>query len=164
MAAKIGRGPRGLMILGRIEGQELHWISSDRIVLVTRYGRVIRTAGLPANLKETRLIDLDPLEGLREGRFETDPFRRLVDLAPPDHYQIMVTSNLELLGKESIVIAELLFDTEVFRERCSARDFDWTFENRYWVDPDNGVIWKSIQHIHPDIPPVELELLKPAGI
>lgn len=164
MAAKIGRGPRGLMILGRVEGQELHWISADRVVFVTRHGRLVRTAGLPANLKGTRLVDLDPLEALDNGQRSAGPFRRLVDLAPPDNYGIMITSSFESLGQESVVIAELLFDTEVFRERCTARDFDWTFENRYWVDPDSGLIWKSIQHIHPDIPRVELELLKPPGV
>ena len=164
MTAKFGRGGRALIILARVDGEDHHWFSASRTVLVTRRGRVIRTAGFPANLKWTRLIDEDPLRPRGNGRGPTSSFRRLVDLGPPDHYGVMITSRLESLGAASIVIAELQFDTQVFVERCAARELDWSFENRYWVDPENGLIWKSIQHVHPDLPPVELELLKPTAV
>ena len=164
MAAKIGKGPRSLIVLGRADEGELHWFSADRTVLVTRYGRVVRTAGFPANIRNTRLLDDDPLPKIVSGPLSTATFRRLVDLTPTDRYGILITSSLEALGPETIEIAELHFDTEVYFETCTAREFDWSFENQYWVDPKNGLTWKSVQHIHPDIPPIELELLKPPSV
>jgi hypothetical protein len=164
MAAKIGKGPRSLIILGRIRGEELHWFSADRAVFVTRRGRLIRTAGFPANLRNTRLMDDDPVASLGNKKPPAGSFRRLVDLVPANDYGILITSKLEAFGPQTIEIAELRFDTEVFREDCAARELDWKFQNWYWVDPKNSLIWKSTQHIHPDIPPVELELLKPPAV
>jgi hypothetical protein len=38
MSAKIGPAQRGLVILTKIDGKELHWLSANRIVIVTRQG------------------------------------------------------------------------------------------------------------------------------
>ncbi len=164
MSAKIGSGQRALVVLGGVDQKELSWFSANRVVFVTREGRLIRTAGLAANLKHTQLIDKDYLRTLNEEQSPTGSLRRLVDLAPPDRYGILITSSLESLGPSSIEISELQFNTQLFRETNKARDLDWSFENLFWVDPENGLIWKSVQYIHPDIPPLELELLKPLAV
>jgi hypothetical protein len=164
MSAKIGSGQRALVVLGGVDQKELSWFSANRVVFVTREGRLVRTAGLTANLKHTQLIDKDYLKTLNEEQSPTVSLRRLVDLAPPDRYGILITSSLESLGPSSIEISELQFNTQLFRETNRARDLDWSFENLFWVDPENGLIWKSVQYIHPDIPPLELELLKPPAV
>ena len=164
MSAKIGRNPRALTVLGRVDNKDLYWFSGNQVVFVTRAGRLLRTAGLPANLKRTWLMDDDPLGTLRGGEPPMGSYRRLIDLGPPDRYGILITSQLESVGPASIVISELQFGTQLYRERNTAREFDWSYENRYWVDPDNGLVWKSTQHIHPDSPPLELEVLKPAAV
>lgn len=163
MAAKLGRGRRGLTILGYQNGKQLHWFTGDRTVLVTSDGRLVRTVGLPANLEATELLDRDPLTE-PWGRLEAASphrLRRLVDLLPGDHYGVMITSQFQILGRQVVEIAELKFYTVSILEQCSARGLGWSFENRFWIGVENGLVWKSIQHIHPDLPPVELELLKP---
>ena len=40
---------------------------------------------------------------------------------------------------------------------------DWDFENRYWVDPETGFVWVSEQHVNPDLDPLQISVLKPAG-
>ncbi len=164
MSAKIGPGQRALVVLRRVDQKELSWFSANRIVFVTREGRVVRTAGLAANLKHTQLIDEDNLGLIHDELHPTGSMRRVVDLGPPDRYGLLITSSLESLGPSSIEISELQFDTLHFRETNWARDLDWTFENLFWVDPGSGIVWKSTQYIHPDIPPLELELLKPLAI
>lgn len=165
MAAKIGRGTRSLVVLGRVDGLNLHWVSADRTVLVTRRGRLVQTAGLPFNLRHTELLAADPLSVGRPGASNKgEVFQRLVDLTPPDRYGVVITSTLEHLGPQQIEIAELRFQTEAYQESCQAQDFDWSFENMYWVGRGDGLIWKSTQHIHPDLPPVALELLKPPAV
>lgn len=164
MAAKLGSGSRSLVVLGRVDGADLHWISADRTVLVTRRGRLIRTAGLPFNLRHTELLAADPLSVGRPEASKVETFKRLVDLTPPDRYGVVITSTLEHLGPREIEIAELRFRTEAYRESCEARDFDWSFENLYWVGRGDGLVWKSVQHIHPSLPPVDLEILKPPAV
>ena len=48
---KIGKGPKGLMILESINKDEMVWISADPIFLVTKNGRIIKTEGLENDLK-----------------------------------------------------------------------------------------------------------------
>lgn len=126
----------------------------------------MQTAGLQGNLRRTELLAPDPLAELGGGRLPaaSASLRRLVDLEPPQRYGIMIGSTYEDLGPAAVIIAELEFDTRLIRETNRTREFDWHFENEYWVDPKNGIVWKSRQHIHPDLPPVEIELLKPAAL
>ena len=76
----------------------------------------------------------------------------------------MIEGVFEEVGRETVEILELQFDTRVFREKCTARDLDWKFTNTYWVDPENGIIWKSRQHTHPDLPALDLDILKPSSL
>ena len=147
-----------------VDQKELSWFAANHVVFVTREGRLVRTAGLTANLKHTQMIDKDYLRMLKDEQHPMGSMRRVVDLGPPDRYGILITSSLESLGPSSIEISELQFNTLHFRETNTANDLDWTFENLFWVDPENGLIWKSVQYIHPDIPPLELELLKPLAV
>lgn len=88
----------------------------------------------------------------------------MVDLDEPTRYGIMLASSFQDLGPASVVIAELEFDTRHIRETCRARELDWRFENDYWIDPQHGLVWRSTQHFHPEMPPVEIDLLKPAEV
>ena len=166
MAAKVGKGPWTIIVLGRVNNKELQWFSGDRTTFVTRNGRVIRTAGLPANLRRTELLAQDRLSELATQPSDQGEasLRRLVDIEPPYRYGVLIRSKLEVVRDESIEIAELVFETRLIRETCRARELDWRFENLYWVSPKNGLLWKSVQHLHPDLPAVKLELLRPASV
>ena len=61
IAAKIGKGPKSLLILWRQEQDDLHWLSADNAAIVTRKGRVVKTAGLPEILVDTRSLSTDPV-------------------------------------------------------------------------------------------------------
>lgn len=161
MAAKVGGGPIGIILLGQVDGRRLSWFAGRKGVFVTRHGRLVQTAGLPANLVHSAYLDRDPLESVIKvnGQEVTGEFRRLVDMSPPDNYGVKISSTLRRVGAERIEIAELAFDTIVYVERCTADVMDWSFENRYWIG--DGMMWQSHQYIHPTLPPVELQLLKP---
>ena len=163
MAAKIGKGPRALLVLGRYDGPDLHWISGDRAVIVTRGGRVVKTAGLPENLKDTRAFGDDPVaSGLH--RIETPvSFVRYVDIDRGRRYGLPIHSSFELVGKERITIVEVEFETVLVREINEARTINWDFENLYWADAFDGFVWKSRQHIARSYPAVDIEVLKPAA-
>ena len=59
--------------------------------------------------------------------------------------------------------SERRYKTRVIRESVVVEDLDWSFENTFWVDIRSGFAWKSVQHISPELPPIEIEILKPAA-
>ena len=163
LGARIGRGPRGMLVLWAKEGSDLTWYSVDNVALVTRAGRVVRTAGLPENIRATRHLSPDPVAlGLHR---ETNliPWKREIDSIPELGYGMVIESAFRQRGAEKITIAEIEFDTIHVVERNVATTLSWTFENHYWVDPEDGFVWKSRQFIARAFGSIEIEILRPAA-
>jgi len=163
MAAKIGRGPRTLLVLGRFDGPDLHWISEDKTAVVTRNGRVTRTTQIGRDLIDTQGIEDDPV-ATGNMAFEGTHVRT-VDLADPTAaFGIPITSTFRVVAQETIKILDREFDTLKVEELNIASTVRWEFENMYWFDFQTGFMWKSVQHFARDTPPIETEILKPAII
>ncbi len=163
MAAKVGRGPRAMLVLGRYEGRDLHWFAGHSTVIVTRGGRIVKTAGFPENLKDTRAFTADPVDKRLHRLGEPLSYIRYVDLDSSRRYGLPIHSRFETLREERITIAEIEFDTVLVRETNQAKTFDWNFVNLYWVDAIDGFVWKSRQHIARTVPGIDIEVLKPAA-
>ncbi|MBS1190197.1 MAG: putative lipoprotein YmcC precursor [Rhodocyclaceae bacterium] len=152
--------PQALLILAKAEGGELHWMSSDRGVLVTRNGRLVRTVGLPENLLYTDFLKNDFFEAGHLPHAEASSVKRLVDMAPGNRYGILVESTLTRVRQEKIRIGRHEYDVMQFVEYCVAPQLSWEYANTYWVDAQ-GMMWRSIQHVVPGMEPVEIEVTKP---
>ena len=50
-------------------------------------------------------------------------------------------------------------ELRMFEERIESGVLGWKVSNFYWID-DSNFIWKSIQHISPLIPQIEIEITK----
>jgi hypothetical protein len=162
MTARVGEGPQALLLLARKQGEEQHWISGlDRSVLALRGGRIVKTFGFPENLKNTRADRIDPVDRLLHKLKNPLRHTRYIDLDRGPHYGLVIESIFESLGPRKIRIVELDFDTILVRETNTARTLNWTFENLYWVDPDDGFVWKSQQTIARGFKPVFFQILKP---
>lgn len=164
IGAKIGKGPRSLLVLGRVAGDDLHWISADRAALVTRHGRLVASAGLPHNLTATRTVEPDPVATGLHRLQGTRSATRLVDITPGNLFSMPVYAELQVLGRERIQVLELDFDTLVVTEWCRVPLLEWEFENRFWVDARTGFVWRSVQHLSPEVPEVRIEVFKPAAV
>lgn len=164
MAARIGSGPRSLIILDSFDGDRLIWVSADHVALVTRGGRIVESAGLPQNLVGTQFLRADPVMDILSVGNSGSAAERLVSLVPPDQYDLPIISHFTPAGDEAIEIVGLRFNTIKFQEHCVCRDIGWRFTNHYWADNRTGFIWKSQQHIHPQLPVVAFDVLKPAAM
>jgi len=163
MRAKFAKNSGALLVLGRYDGEDLHWISANRAVLVSRHGRLVKTVGLPKNLLATQAIGTDPVAaGLQRISGEVSAIR-LIDIGPDNHFQVPIHSTYQRVQEETIDILELEFRTLHVQERSVARTLKWEFVNDFWADRHTGFIWRSIQHVAPDLPPIEMEVLKPAA-
>lgn len=161
--AKFGKSPRSLLVLGRYDGEDLHWVSADRGVLVTRHGRLVRTVGFPKNLLRTEMLTPDPVQTGLQKLQEPEECLRLIDLEPGHYFQVPVRSRLERVAAQTIEILGLKFETVHVSEHAAAEALRWEFTNDYWADAKTGAIWRSVQHFAPELPPIEIEILKPAA-
>ncbi|MFZ4534793.1 YjbF family lipoprotein [Propionivibrio sp.] len=150
---------RALLVLGKVDGDELHWISADRSVLVTRHGRLVKTVGFKENLIKTDFPGPDFFENW-SGNEKPTQANRIIDLTPGNRYGIQVIASLKTIGKETISIGSKTYQTTRFEENCFAPTLSWTFSNSYWVD-DNGRVWRSTQQASPASPLITIEVTKP---
>ena len=165
ISAKIGKGPRGFLILWRKENDSLIWLSADNATIVTKNGRITKTAGLPEEIMNTYHFSADPISLGLHKRENLVKFNREIDLKlnGKKPKTIILNSNFISLGPKTIKIVEIEFKTILIKEICEAKNINWKFENYYWVDPYDGIIWKSIQHIAQTFPSITLETLKPSS-
>ncbi|MDP1724236.1 MAG: YjbF family lipoprotein [Alphaproteobacteria bacterium] len=201
LAAKIHSNTPSLIILGQILNDQLFWYSSEKEVLVTRYGRVVRSYGLEHNLWGLRdTLPLSNCGGRQISEFAMLKYEEYVPLAHLSssypHSEIVrvyqddifkaglhtikkplqrtfeldlnrkAKQNLKAIATysivkpESIIIYEMNYDTLKISEKVHVKDINWHYENFYWVDPKTGFMWKSIQHLHPKLDPIEVNVLK----
>ncbi len=161
--AKIGRGPEALLILWRFDAAGHHWLSADDVAIVTDAGRVVQSAGLPETLRSTESRQVDPLVlGLHDKDMPVRHFRT-VTLQDKEggRNEFVIHSSFTRLERAKIQIAEIDFDTIRIEENCIATTVNWSFKNTYWVDPADGFVWKSQQHIARSYGPLTIEVLKP---
>ena len=163
ISAKVGKGPRSLLILGRYDGNDLHWLSADNATVVTRDGRVVKTSGFPENIKATQYLDADPVARRLHLPHAPHHFSRSVDFDATNLYGLIVDSEFSNQGEVEISIAELNLRTILVEEVNSARTVNWKITNYYWIDVLDGFVWKSVQYIARSFPPIEIEVLKPAA-
>ncbi|SDH67588.1 YjbF family lipoprotein [Propionivibrio dicarboxylicus] len=152
-----------LLILGKVEGDEQHWISEDRGVLVTRFGRIIKTVGLPEELLKTVFHSPDFFERTQLTTPSAESARRSIDLSPGNRYAVIVNSTLTPLGDmTAIQIGKHIRQVRCFEENGEATALSWRFTNRYWADA-SGFVWKSEQQTSPNTPIITIEVAKPYG-
>lgn len=162
MGISLGGGPQVMMLLiGDTDGQQL-WISGAKIAITTKYGRIVRTAGIEHDLGgyESRGGTGDNLRSTvaQTVRWQADfPDLRL--------YSVSIVCQDKPAGEETITILGKDIHTLRVEETCASESsrLDWSFDNTYWVDTQDALVWRSIQHVHPKLDKIEIEILRPPG-
>lgn len=156
---KIGRGPRGLIILESIESSRYNWVSADGIIITTnQYGKIISTEGLINNLKyiESSYEDFRDLDLKAEyTSYYTYSLPTLNLLPINTAFNIYEEERVDLLrgSKNLTQIDEIIYSPIL----------GWKSVNSYWID-EEGFGWKSKQYISPKLPPFYLEITKKPAI
>lgn len=158
IGVRLDGGPEGILVLAssNVQQQQL-WTSASHIVLQTQNGRILRTAGLPHNRTDIRLISgthgAPPLQGSAETRWEED-------FADIHLYSVPVVCRSIVRGREGVRNFSSLIPTVHVDEECRSDTADWSFVNSYWVSPKDGLTWRSIQYVSPKQGPLEINLLR----
>jgi hypothetical protein len=155
MLVRIGKGPSALMILESISNNNYTWVSADGIYLVTNNGRVIKTSGLPNNLKD----EISSFEGWDKEIYNDLEFYSYVSFDKPVLNNLRISSKYTKEGKRKIKLAIGSKNLHLIEQIISSPDIAWFEKNKFWVD-DLHYPWKSIQYISPKLPPIYIEITK----
>jgi len=154
-------GNQAVLILATDNGGELLWTSPAHVVIVTRDGRIVRTLGLPHDLSgltaRDNALSAAPAAATR-GPFSTT---RLEDFPELGLYGVIVSCRAHVVGRQVIKILGQPVSTIRVDEACQSRKPEWSFVDNYWVDGDNGLVWRSRQHVHPKDGVIETEVFRP---
>lgn len=132
--------------------------------IVLEGGLLVATHGLGYNLSALKHQSNDPVA--RQTPLADWPGQLVRNyqfaLTGAADYEITVNCTLSPIARERIEIVELFFDVVRVGETCG--NGKQSFENTYWVAPETGFIWKSVQWIGPRQPELfTLEVIRPIG-
>lgn len=156
LGVRLDGGREQIMVLATDVAGDRLWSSSGGFSLATRYGRVVRTVGLG-----TDLGGFSSETPSHENWLVPHTLSWKADFPDLGYYSVAVTCDVRPAGKDPITILGQAFDTVRVDESCRADKLGWSFANSYWVSPSTGRVWRSIVHIHPKGPELELEILRP---
>ncbi len=156
MTLRIGKGPKGLMILESVKGDRNIWISADSIYLVINNGRIIRTEGLENDLKSLITPSFnfkEIINGTVKG------FNAYYSYKNPELNNLKLKFSYAVREKEKITILDRTRELILIEETISNNYLGWNFTNQYWLD-ENFFVWKSVQTLSPKVPEFSIEITK----
>lgn len=160
LGVQLEGGLKTILVLAHYDADRLIWVSANRESLVTRHGRVVRTVGLSVDLMGVWAEGHDPL---REPASDpAAPYRDRRDYQAGSEFEpgVSLASSLRFAGTEEIEILERRQVLDRWTETVEVPKWKWRRENRYWIARDDGYVWRSVQWLHRDLPPLVLETLK----
>ena len=163
LTLKIGKGPKGLLILESISEKETLWVSRDNIYIMLKDGRIIRTLGLINNLS-TYLSPEVTFQNLIKNRPVKTDFYAYYSYDKPTLNNLSTEVRIKEISEENIIILGHEKKTILLEEEVINTYLGWRIKNKYWVDPKTGFVWKSIQNPSPKLPQFVIEITKKPAI
>lgn len=157
-----GEGPRAVLVLSQVLGDELSWVSGNRTQIITHRNRVVRTIGLSRDLSGSEFDGPDLADRYQPGQTSALPgmLSRSVRTEPGNLEPVDVRSTFEIEGEERIEVLGQALDTLRVREDLDCKAWRWRVSNYWWLSRESRLAWRSLQHLTPDQPPLHIEVLK----
>lgn len=163
IGVQIGRDDQAMLVLGSDVAGEMSWFSSNKVLIATRNGRIVATAGLTDNLGRVGTLNASPWTG--EGNAPLvagQKYKFLYDLPQFQLYSVPIDCEASAAANdETITIMDAEIETRHLTESCESEELGWSFENEFWLDKTTGYVWRSVQTINPKLPPITIEVLRP---
>ncbi len=158
---RIGDGPQVVAILALSELGEYKWVTSDRVLLTVREGRLLKLAGAGFGPLFTSGLESDPLRDPRSIDPDTR-WTRQMDWQVGDDVLSNYTVEATYVVDRSVpkVVANQARMLTRVRELNRVVQTGAEFTNEFWFDPADGVVLASRQYALPASVPVELTTLK----
>lgn len=137
---------------------QLKWVSADKTMIVTENGHIVKTIGLQIpNL--AGVYGRIPAYSTAEENTLSINYSLSYDWS--DHYRYGFPAKVTRLyqGKQTLTTPISKTATRIYIERVNFPSLSESVENQFWVN-DNGQVVKTLQHLGPQMPPIELTILK----
>jgi len=157
--ATIENNVPSLMVLGYVDGDKLQWIASDSASIVTQYGRVVRTVGLPNDIQFQGSSQLDILSQNPHHIDNVEKYNLSLEYIDGAVKNVGLACELMFDGEERIEILDIFHDTHRLVEVCESTN-DKKIKNIFWVDQTDGFIWRSQQRLLNGNYDIEINVLK----
>jgi len=164
MGIRIGDEPERMLVLASQTQDSQLWTSASRIAIITENGRILRSAGFGHGLSAVVFDHGDPLIQAEHGDRSVRRTLRFADFQDLNRYSVPLTCTIKPSGDENIVILGKNIRAHRVDEHCDSEALDWSFDNVFWLSDTPGLVWRSIQNLHPKLAPVEIEILRPPSV
>ena len=146
------------------QNAELKWISSDAGMLVTRNSRLLKTINLyDGNRVSLSSEQTDPLVlGLHLASTPLQ-WQSTIDWQPGYHLNYQQLSTFTFIADETLLINDKPVLVKKFNELVVISNLNMEYSNQFWVDKSTGLVLQSRQKIAPNLPYIDITLLKPYG-
>lgn len=162
MYLRVADGQQIFVVLGFNENGQQKWITSDKAMVVTQNGRVIKTLGLSDNLNQVSNLQQDPLRNplqLTEGA----SWARTISWTEQGQLRAgEAVSRFTRLKDEVLQLAGKPVACRVWQEEVSMAGNGKSWRNTFWIDTTSGQVRKAEQDLGADYLPVTTTILKPA--
>jgi Group 4 capsule polysaccharide lipoprotein gfcB, YjbF len=159
IGVRIGNSSQILLVLATRERDSCLWTSASHIALETQSGRIVRTGGLPHNMAQTGPKQTDPLETHDAVKGGTCEY--VLDLPDRSEFGMVIRYTMQPAVRGEIVVLGAKLSVLHAVEHGACESLDWEFDNEYWLDAANGLVWRASQSVHPDLDPLEVTVLRP---
>lgn len=135
--------------------KQYKWLSSDRAMIITENGRIIKTVNMPT-------ANLDNILPLKNFPYLTNDnqWQAQYDWQPGYQFGQLATISTRQVATEYIESVLWQENTSVWQENVKFDKSGKKMSNTFWVDR-NGNIIKSSQWLIPDALKIDMEILKP---
>lgn len=130
------------------------WMSSDRALIVTENGRIVKTVGWEDH----------NLNGVRYQPQTASSWNVTYDWMPNYQYGYSGVLITTPMGTERLDTAYKSYVVDKYQETIVFNAIDAKLVNTYWKDTKSGKVIKSIEQLGPDMKTIELTILKPPAM
>ncbi|HDI1212418.1 TPA: YjbF family lipoprotein [Aeromonas hydrophila] len=167
---RVGDNPQALVVLAFADPDgSLSWVSSDNKLFVTKSGRLHKTLGLENDLYLVASSWPDPLQ-----KMVNTPDKSLnldaMSWQYTAEWEKDYVSGYSIRAKfisavpEKLLILDKSHDVVLIDELVSVGQGQNSWHNYYWFEHGTGRILKSQQQLGPDLPVIEMTILKPFAL
>ncbi|MEH8155210.1 YjbF family lipoprotein [Aeromonas caviae] len=158
---KVGDLPQALVVLAYVNGPRMSWMSADGVMFVTQHGRLIKTVGLPNDLRYLGSLDKDPLKTLRLDKTPSMVWYSVAEWSKKYTSGYPLSMHYTQMGNEVLNIMDRPYKTTIVEEHVVTVPNEERWLNHFWIDEQTGQVRKFQQQLGPSLPMIEMTFLKP---
>ncbi|MFM5387980.1 YjbF family lipoprotein [Aeromonas veronii] len=164
---RVGDNPQALIVLAFADPDgSLSWVSSDNKLFVTKSGRLYKTVGLKNDLYLVASSWPDPLQiiaNVPDKSLNLDAMSWQYNA----EWALDYVSGYKMQAKfisavpQKLLILDKSHDVVLIDELVIFGQDQSSWHNYYWFERSTGRVLKSQQQLGPDLPVIEMTILKP---